>query len=192
MSRILAIAVAATLLGVSACKNVGGEAPKPSTMQPVPEASVAPTPAEVSAAEAAPAVPATPAPPTPAPEAPIAEAEAPVAPAAPAAPAPAAKQDVSVKPAPKPAPVTKEQAMALAAKGNCLACHKIDSRLVGPAWKDVAAKYRNDANAVGTIASHIKSGGAFGWKFGTMPPRGGSKISDADVTTLARFIAGLK
>jgi len=191
MSRILAIAVAATLLGASACKNVGGEAPKPSTTQPAPEAAVAPKPVEVSAAEAVPAVPATPAAPAPAPEAPIAEAEAPVAPAA---PAPAAKQEVPAKPAPKPAPapVTKEQAMALAAKGNCLACHKIDSRLVGPAWKDVAAKYRNDANAVGTIASHIKSGGTFGWKLGTMPPRGGSKISDTDVTTLARFIAGLK
>lgn len=82
--------------------------------------------------------------------------------------------------------------MALATKGNCLVCHKIDSKLVGPAWKDVAAKYKGDANAASTIATHIKSGGSFGWKFGMMPPRGGSKISDAEVASLAGFIASLK
>jgi len=89
-------------------------------------------------------------------------------------------------------PLTQDQALALASKNNCLACHKIDSKLVGPAWKDVAAKYKGDAKAATTIASHIKAGGSFGWKFGIMPPRGGSQISDADVNRLAKFIAALK
>ncbi|MBI1173648.1 MAG: c-type cytochrome [Sideroxydans sp.] len=88
--------------------------------------------------------------------------------------------------------LTQEQALALAAKGNCLACHKIDKKVVGPAWKDVAAKYRGDAKAAATIASHIKAGGSFGWKFGVMPPRGGSSLPDADVDSLAKFIASLK
>jgi cytochrome c551/c552 len=101
---------------------------------------------------------------------------------APAAAAPAAKSGV----------LTRDEAMALAAKGNCVACHKIETRLVGPAWQDVGAKYKGDPNAVATIASHIKSGGSFGWKFGVMPPRGSSQISDADVESLAKFIASLK
>jgi cytochrome c len=90
-----------------------------------------------------------------------------------------------------PPVITKEQALALASKGDCLICHRIEYKLVGPAWKDVAAKYRGNANAVNTIASHIQSGGSFGWKFGVMPPRGGSTISDEEVTNLARFIASL-
>jgi cytochrome c551/c552 len=88
--------------------------------------------------------------------------------------------------------LTKEQALALASKGDCLICHRIEYRLVGPAWNDVAAKYRGDSNAVNTIASHIQSGGSFGWKFGVMPPRGGSTISDEEIANLARYIASLK
>ena len=88
--------------------------------------------------------------------------------------------------------LTKEQALDLASKGDCLICHRIEYKLVGPAWKDVAAKYRGSANAVSTIASHIQSGGSFGWKSGVMPPRGGSTISDEEIAKLAGFIASLK
>jgi cytochrome c len=88
--------------------------------------------------------------------------------------------------------LTREQALDLASKGDCLICHRIEYKLVGPAWKDVAAKYRGNANGPDTIASHIQSGGSFGWKFGVMPPRGGSTISDEEVAKLARFIASLK
>ncbi len=113
------------------------------------------------------------------PAAPAAKPQAPVA--KPAASA-AAKSDV----------ITKEQAVALGGKNNCFTCHKIEAKVVGPAWKDVGAKYKADANAAGTIAAHIKSGGSFGWKMGNMPPRGGSSIKDADVDSLAKFIASLK
>ena len=92
----------------------------------------------------------------------------------------------------QPPAITKEQALDLASKGDCLICHRIEYKLVGPAWKDVAAKYRGNTNAVNTIASHIQSGGSFGWKFGVMPPRGGSTISDEEVAKLAGFIASLK
>lgn len=89
--------------------------------------------------------------------------------------------------------LTHEQAMVLAAKGNCLFCHKIDVKVVGPAWKNVAEKYRGDANAATIIASNIKVGGSFGWEIGVMPPRGGSSnISEAEIDRLAKFIASLK
>lgn len=88
--------------------------------------------------------------------------------------------------------ISKDEAMAIAGRGNCLACHKIESKVVGPAWKDVGAKYKGDAKGAATIASHIKAGGSFGWKFGVMPPRGGSQLSDADVEKIAGFIASLR
>ncbi len=186
MTRKLVLAAAVALLGISACKSVKPEVPMTAAAQPAPEAAAAPQPA-VQLAPAQMAAPAA-SPETPAPAAQPAEAAAPSAPvahtmkaASPAAP-----------PTAKPAVVSREQFLALAGKGNCLACHKIESRVVGPAWKDVGAKYRNDPNAAATIASHIKSGGSFGWKFGVMPPRGGSAISDADVAVLAKFIASLK
>ena len=91
-----------------------------------------------------------------------------------------------------PVILTRGQALDLAARSNCLLCHKIEYKLVGPAWKNVAAKYKGEANAANTVASHITTGGSFGWNFGTMPPRGGSVISDANIASLARFIVSLK
>lgn len=194
MSRILVLAAAVTLVGVTACNKPAEEAPPPT---PAPEAAPAPAPAPEAMAPAP--AESAPAPMTEeksaAPEAAKPEAmttkpaaEKPAAEMKPAAPAPEAKMEAPAK----AATLTKDEAMALAAKGNCVACHKIEVKVVGPAWKDVGAKYKGDPNAVATIASHIKSGGSFGWKFGVMPPRGGSKISDAEVESLAKFIAGLK
>jgi cytochrome c len=183
MSRILALIAAVSLLGLSACKSMNGGTPEPAAAQPSAEISAPPA---ATATEAAPPAMAEPAP----------AAEEAAAPPAGAAPAPAtpsaAKPEAPAPKVAKPASITREEALALAAKGNCVTCHKIESRLVGPAWKDVGAKYRGDPNAAGTIASHIKSGGSFGWKFGVMPPRGGSQLSDADVAKLAAFIAGLR
>lgn len=115
--------------------------------------------------------------------APAAPAAASSAPAAASAPAKAAEPQAAAK---------EDPMMALARKGNCLNCHRIDAKLVGPAWKNVAAKYKGKPNAVATITAHIKKGGSFGWKYGVMPPRGGSQLSDADVAKLAKFIVGLK
>ncbi|WP_051937815.1 c-type cytochrome [Ferriphaselus sp. R-1] len=109
---------------------------------------------------------------------------------APVAPVAEVKPAAETKPAPpKAAAITQDQAMVLARKGNCLACHKIDSKLIGPAWKDVGAKYKGDA---ATIAANIKKGGKFGWNLGVMPAKGGSSLSDADIASLAGFIATLR
>lgn len=104
----------------------------------------------------------------------------------------------AVSPAAKPAApdasgvLTQEQGLALATKSGCLACHKIDTDLLGPALKAIGAKYKDDAQAAQTIAANIKKGGVFGWKRGFMPPRGGRKVSDADIDSLASYIASLK
>ncbi|MDP1594944.1 MAG: hypothetical protein Q8L80_11975 [Gallionella sp.] len=93
--------------------------------------------------------------------------------------------------APKPVAVVSEaDALALAKKNNCLACHAIDRKMVGPAWKDVAAKYRGDAGAEAHLANKIAKGGSGVW--GSMAMPGNSKISEADRTTLAKFVLNLK
>ena len=81
--------------------------------------------------------------------------------------------------------------MPPAAKAKCGACHAIDQRVVGPAWKDVAAKYKGKRGAQKTLIAHITSGGSFGWKLGMMPPRG-LGASDQEIASLAQFILKLK
>lgn len=76
-------------------------------------------------------------------------------------------------------------------KTKCGACHTVDKKMVGPAWRDVAAKYAGKADAEALIAASITKGGAFGWKMGVMPPKG-LGATDAQIQSLAKFIAGLK
>lgn len=178
MSKLLYLAVAVTLLGISACTPENKDTPMQTSPQTAAESNVAPAaPIKAQPAEA---------PSAPAQTAQNAEQPA----AAPAAPAVAPPTNPAT-PAASGA-LTQEQALALAKANGCLACHKIDAKLVGPAWKEVGAKYKDDAHAARTIAANIRKGGSFGWKFGFMPARGGSKISDADIDRLAGFIAALK
>ena len=53
---------------------------------------------------------------------------------------------------------------------NCMACHAIDKKIVGPAYKDVAAKYKGDAGAVDKLAAKVKAGGKGVWGQIPMPP----------------------
>lgn len=76
-------------------------------------------------------------------------------------------------------------------KAKCAACHAIDKKVVGPAWNDVAAKYKGQADAEKTLVANITKGGAFGWKLGTMPARG-LGASDEQIAGLAKFIVNLK
>lgn len=59
---------------------------------------------------------------------------------------------------------------ALAKAKNCMACHTIDKKVVGPAFKDVAAKYKGDAGAVDRLAAKVKAGGKGSWGEIPMPP----------------------
>lgn len=59
---------------------------------------------------------------------------------------------------------------ALAKAKNCMSCHAIDKKLVGPAYKDVASKYKGDAGAVDKLAAKIKAGGKGVWGEIPMPP----------------------
>ncbi len=78
--------------------------------------------------------------------------------------------------------------MPAAGKAKCGVCHAIDRKVVGPSYMDISAKYKTDKDAVSKIAASITKGGSFGWKLGTMPPRG---MSDAEIKSMSEYIAGL-
>lgn len=75
-------------------------------------------------------------------------------------------------------------------KGKCTPCHAVDRKVVGPSFMDVSKKYKGDPDAAGKIAASVTKGGSFGWKLGNMPPKGAG-ASDAQIKTMAEFIAGL-
>ena len=58
------------------------------------------------------------------------------------------------------------------AKAKCGTCHSVDKKVVGPAYKDISAKYKGDKDAASKMVANITKGGAFGWKLGAMPPKG--------------------
>ena len=75
---------------------------------------------------------------------------------------------------------------ALADKQGCLGCHAVATKLVGPAYREVADKYAGDASAVAAVAQSIRNGGAGKWGEMAMPPQ--KQVSEADAKKLARWI----
>ena len=78
----------------------------------------------------------------------------------------------------------------LAKKHNCLACHAVDKKVVGPAYKDVAAKYRGDKTAEAKLVEKVKKGGVGVWGQVPMPPN--ATVPDADVKSLVKWILSQK
>jgi cytochrome c len=76
-------------------------------------------------------------------------------------------------------------AAQLMTKYNCQACHTVDKKLVGPAYKDVAAKYASDKGALVKLEQKVKSGGSGVWGAIPMPP---NNVPDADLKTLVEWI----
>ena len=83
-----------------------------------------------------------------------------------------------------------QDAQQLLKEKNCLTCHALDNKVVGPAYKDVANKYRGDKTAQAKLEEKVKKGGVGTWGQVPMPPN--SQVSDADVKTLVTWILGLK
>ena len=79
---------------------------------------------------------------------------------------------------------------ALAKKHNCLACHQVDKKVVGPSYKEVAAKYAGDKAAQAKLVDKVKKGGAGVWGQTPMPPN--NTVPDAEVQALVKWILSLK
>ena len=87
------------------------------------------------------------------------------------------------------AQVNADAAKALAEKNLCFSCHKVEEKLVGPSYRDVANKYKGVADAQAKLAANIKKGGKGVWGTVPMPPTSG--VSDEDLKTIAAWILSL-
>ncbi|XZG70551.1 c-type cytochrome [Chitinibacteraceae bacterium HSL-7] len=73
----------------------------------------------------------------------------------------------------------------VAAKYNCLACHSVDHKIVGPAYKDVAKRYRNEKGAEALLMKEVKAGTSGKWGKIAMPAQ---QIDDKDLRVIVRWI----
>jgi cytochrome c len=78
----------------------------------------------------------------------------------------------------------------LAQKKNCMACHAVDKKVLGPAYKDVAAKYAGQKDAVDKLSQKVIKGGAGVW--GPVPMPANAQVSEAEAKQLVQWILTLK
>ena len=76
--------------------------------------------------------------------------------------------------------------LALATSKNCMSCHAVDRKVLGPAFKDVAAKYKGNAGAADMLAAKIIKGGSGVW--GPVPMPANTQVSEADAKKLAAWV----
>ena len=81
---------------------------------------------------------------------------------------------------------------AIVKKARCVACHTVDAKRVGPAYKDVAAKYRGDTSAPDKLFAKVRAGGSGAWGEVPMIPHGADKISDDDLKAAIKWILSLE
>ena len=78
----------------------------------------------------------------------------------------------------------------LAKKYMCMTCHQVDKKLVGPSYKDVAAKYASDKTAEAKLVDKVKKGGTGVWGQIPMPPN--DKVPEADLKALVKWVLSTK
>ncbi|MGY1488614.1 c-type cytochrome [Methylobacillus pratensis] len=80
-------------------------------------------------------------------------------------------------------------AQTLAQKSGCLACHGVEKKIVGPGYKEVAEKYKNDKAAEAKLITKVKAGGSGAWGPMPMPPN--AHVKDEDIKTIVQWILSL-
>jgi cytochrome c len=78
----------------------------------------------------------------------------------------------------------------LAQKKNCMACHQVDKKVVGPSYKDVAAKYAGQKDAADKLAQKIVKGGSGVW--GAVPMPANPQVSEGEAKQLAAWVLATK
>ncbi|MFO1431075.1 MAG: c-type cytochrome [Candidatus Competibacteraceae bacterium] len=84
-------------------------------------------------------------------------------------------------------PALAADAQKLAQESGCTTCHALNKRLIGPSYKAVAAKYKDDPSAETVLIRKVKEGGAGTWGQIAMPPNS-PRVSDAAIQTLVKWI----
>lgn len=80
--------------------------------------------------------------------------------------------------------------LALATSKNCMACHTVEKKVVGPAYKDVAAKYKGDKTAADKLVIKVMKGGGGAW--GAVPMPANPQVSEADAKKLVAWVLSQK
>lgn len=78
----------------------------------------------------------------------------------------------------------------LAKKNGCVACHAVDKKLVGPAYQDVAKKYKGQADAEAKLVAKVSKGGSGAWGPVPMPPNA-PKVPEAEIKELVKWVLSL-
>jgi cytochrome c len=81
-------------------------------------------------------------------------------------------------------------AEALAKNSGCFACHTVDKKLVGPGYKEIADRYRNEKGAEATLIKKVKDGGKGVW--GDIPMAPNAHVKDEDIKTMVQWILSIK
>jgi cytochrome c len=87
-------------------------------------------------------------------------------------------------------PAFASQDQDLAQKNGCLACHSVDKKIVGPAYKDVAKKYAHDKGAAARLFAKVKKGGSGVWGSVPMPPN--PQVKDDDLKKIIAWVLSQK
>lgn len=88
-------------------------------------------------------------------------------------------------------PAQASDGEAIVKKARCIACHTVDQKRVGPAYKDVAAKYKGDAKVPAMLFDKVRAGGSGNWGQVPMMPHPADKISDDDLKGAIAWILAL-
>jgi cytochrome c len=80
--------------------------------------------------------------------------------------------------------------LELAKQKNCLACHSVDKKIVGPAYKDVAKKYEGDKDAATRLAKKVREGGVGVW--GQIPMPANTQVNEAESLQLVKWVLSQK
>jgi len=78
----------------------------------------------------------------------------------------------------------------IAQANGCMTCHQVDKKILGPSFKDIAAKYRGNKAAEATLAKKVKNGGSGVWGDMLMPPN--AHVKDADIAALVKWVLAQK
>ena len=87
------------------------------------------------------------------------------------------------------ATISDADAAKLMANYNCQACHQVDKKLVGPAFRDIANKYKADAGAASKLRAKVRNGSSGVWGAIAMPP---NNVPDADLQAIVDWVMSLK
>lgn len=90
--------------------------------------------------------------------------------------------------------LSREEGLALAGKSGCMACHQIETKLVGPALRDVSKRYKGDAGAKARLIEKVKKGGKGNWTAvtgGVPMPANSPRVSDENIEKLVTFVLAL-